>query len=96
MGRHIVGSLVPVSIPRIAVGNETCKECIEVMLDIGIRVFLNDEGRGCVVQKNMADPNANAGRCDDVLHCSRNEVQSAAGCIDVKDVLMHTNDVSHP
>ena len=96
MRRHVVWPLICMPVECIAIGHQAREECVEIVANIRIGIFLNDQGCRCVADEDIADANVDACGCNDVLYLAGDVIQASSGRMDVQDLLMHAEDLSHP
>lgn len=67
---HVVGALRCVNEERISIGDEARKESIEVTLDVGVGVLVDDQRSARVVHEDRAQTFYDAGFGDGILNAT--------------------------
>ena len=67
MGGHIVRAFSSMGKKGIALGNKPSEPRFEVTASGGVRVFLDDEARGSVLDENGAEPFVDPGGTNDTF-----------------------------
>ena len=66
MGRHVVRSLLCMSVDGVSIGDKTLKKSAQIDLDIWIRILLDDERSRCVMDEYMGEPSIYICRIHDI------------------------------
>jgi len=82
VGRHIVWAFCGMGEEGIALGNEPSEPSFEVTAGGGVRVLLNDQARGGVLDEDGAEPLGYSGCENDLFDIGRNLDEALAGRLD--------------
>ena len=89
MRRHVIRALCRVRVQRIAFRNQALQESIEVARSRRIRIFLNHQTGGGVLNENRTQTLGDARSLDDPSDRTRNFVQAATPDFDTETLNPH-------
>lgn len=89
---HVVWPLGGVDEERVPVGNETLEESIEVSLNVGIGVLVDDQRGARVVYEHRAQALGDTGSDNGLLDAVGNLHGASASRVDGERVGMHAHD----
>ena len=77
VGGHVVGPLAGVVVDGVSVRHQPREEAVEIGPHVGVRVFLDEQGRGRVAEKEVDDAVAQAGALEGVGDLGGDHVKAA-------------------
>ncbi len=92
VGGHVVWPLGGVDEERVSVGNETREESIEVSLNVGIGVLVDDQRGTRVVHEHRAQAFGDTGCGNGILDALRDLNRATPSRVDGERVGMHAHD----
>ena len=77
MRRHVVVTFVVVPVLRVAIRRQSLQHGFDIVADIAICIFSDNQRCAGMLNEQIAQPNLNAALCDDLINVVSNIIRTA-------------------